>query len=258
MQIDCVVLTKDRPDLMMDLRDGLLKQQGVELTVCVVDNGDEPKTFELVKQWGKSDRPELLWAYVHEKIKGFGAGVNLGASVVADAPLLLVLNNDVGLTDPWMLYGMAHHVGPAGVKIVGARMVDENGLVNHDGVSFVNGQPMHLGRGLPTAANQICGLTPSTTFACALIDRELFDNLGGVDESYGWGYEDTDFCLRAAELDALTVTCRRTSARHDEFGTRTRGGDLREQQWFHGKWAVTGRGERALKRFSAAVSNKGF
>jgi GT2 family glycosyltransferase len=41
----------------------------------------------------------------------------------------------------------------------------------------------------------------SPSMGCAAISRECFERLGGFDESYqGWGYEDVDFAVRAAEL----------------------------------------------------------
>lgn len=264
-----VVLTKDRPDLMMDLREGLLKQKRVELRVLVLDNGDEPETSRLVNEWSRLHETgislpflsEPQWMLLKSKIDGYGHGINMAVETLNGWPRkeqvpLLLLNNDVRLLDPFLFESLAHHLGPARTGIVGVRLLDDAGLINHDGTSFSNGLPMHLGRGQQDEES-VCGLTPATTFACALIDRELFTSLNGLDEGYGWGYEDTDFCLRAAELGYLTVTCRRASAVHNEFGTRERGGDVKEAQRFYGKWNVTGRGAKALQRFQDNVSDKG-
>ena len=40
----------------------------------------------------------------------------------------------------------------------------------------------------------------AVTFACALIDRAVFDAIGGLDEeNLPVAFNDTDFCLRARE-----------------------------------------------------------
>ncbi len=38
---------------------------------------------------------------------------------------------------------------------------------------------------------------PFVTFACVMIPKAVYDQLGGLDEAYRNGYEDCDFCLRA-------------------------------------------------------------
>jgi GT2 family glycosyltransferase len=43
------------------------------------------------------------------------------------------------------------------------------------------------------------------TFACVLIPRPLYHELGGLDEAYRNGYEDCDFCLRARQAGRQVV-----------------------------------------------------
>ncbi len=40
--------------------------------------------------------------------------------------------------------------------------------------------------------------------ACQIIRKSVFDKVGKLDESYFFGYEDADFCLRAEKKDYLT------------------------------------------------------
>ena len=58
----------------------------------------------------------------------------------------------------------------------------------------------HYFKGFPRryAPANVCRPVPAVTGACLMLQRELFENLGGWDESYVQGdYEDSDLCLRA-------------------------------------------------------------
>jgi GT2 family glycosyltransferase len=58
--------------------------------------------------------------------------------------------------------------------------------------------------------------------ACFLVRRELFEDLGGFDESLGWHFQDADFCLRAAERGWRTVFTPYCRAIHEEEATGLR------------------------------------
>lgn len=244
VDVDILILSKDRPKYLKNLAKGINQQDGISANVLVLDNGSDEETPDIVES---SSTDQMEWHYVHEEIEGFAHGVNTAAAVMPPRSIMFLINNDVQLPNPNTLRSMAAHLGN-GTGIAGLRLMQSNGEINHDGTSFTEGHPFHMGRGVdPRSVDAVCALTPATTFACVAIDRELFDQLGGMNEMYRWGSEDVDFCLSAAELKWRTMTCRRVAGVHDEFGTRKAGGDTKESQLFFGKWAVTGRGMMALR-----------
>jgi GT2 family glycosyltransferase len=224
-------------------------QDDIYGNVFIVDNGEPGgPTEDLFKQ---QPQAPFVWNYSNMPINGFAHGINqalAGWDYEPTASTLFLINNDVQLPQSNTLSSMMAHIGHAGVGIAGLRLLQSNGLLNHDGTSFTEGRPFHMGRATdPKLVDDVCALTPATTFACVAIDRKVFDELGGLNEDYKWGSEDVDFCLTAAEHGYRTMTCRKTYGIHDEFGTRKQGGDSYEIDYFYGKWAVTGRGMEAMR-----------
>lgn len=109
-------------------------------------------------------------------------------------------------------------------SIIGTLLLHDDATVNHAGHDPRQADP-HIGRGDPAEKWQ-GGLVPvpCVTFACAMIHRPLWEQLGGLHTGYWYGFEDTDFCLRAREVGANVLCHRDAVVSHDECGTRPRGG----------------------------------
>lgn len=204
----------------------------------VVDNAGRPMIRHTADRYG--------WRYLRPGHNtSFSEGCNLGVAV-GSAPRILLLNDDAVLA-PGALEAMAAHREP----IVGALIVQSDGRVNHAGVTFQDGGPTHLGRQAidPERFRRAgCGQVPAVTFACALVDRAVFEALGGLDEGYWYCFEDVDFCLAAAERGWRCWQCNEATVRHDEYGTRSPGTARSNGARFHGRWTTTGRAAAALER----------
>jgi GT2 family glycosyltransferase len=232
-----VIPTRDRADLLRRCTDSLDQQLGIS-DVIVVDNGGDEETEALCDE----RRFRQLRA---GRNLSFSESCNWGMSVAATAEVLL-LNNDATL-HPHALSTLLEHHAPG---ITGTLVVDSTGSVNHAGVAFAGAMPTHVGRGdrLNQWYGEPCRSWPATTFAAVVVSRDIWKELGGLDEGYVYGYEDTDFCLRAAEHGYQTRVCYQAVATHDEFGTRRPGDDSNNAARFFGTWVVTGRAEAALRR----------
>ena len=60
----------------------------------------------------------------------------------------------------------------------------------------------HPAKGLPDSLIQKKGLTalPAVTGACMMLDKSIYNEVGGMDESYILGdFEDSDLCLKVLE-----------------------------------------------------------
>jgi GT2 family glycosyltransferase len=94
--------------------------------------------------------------------------------------------------------------------------------VQHAGIDFTfDGIPYHRFRFCPfeTQGVDVSGIVRAVTGACFLTQRDLFGRLGGFDEGFVNGYEDVDFCLRAAAAGGLSYYCSDSVLLHHESGT---------------------------------------
>jgi O-antigen biosynthesis protein len=61
----------------------------------------------------------------------------------------------------------------------------------------------------------------AVTFACALIDRDVFETIGGLDEvNLPVAFNDTDFCLRAREAGYEVIYTPHACLHHHESVTK--------------------------------------
>ena len=140
------------------------------------------------------------------------AGANNAAVAAARGRHVLLLNSDVMPLGPGWLRRLLDAAGERLEHgVVGARLIYEDGSVQHDGMRFfaspfLNGlwTNVHPAKGIAESALAARpGVTPrqSVTGACLLVSRDNYLRTGGLDERYILGdFEDSDFCLAARRL----------------------------------------------------------
>ncbi len=144
---------------------------------------------------------------------GFAGANNRGASF-AKAPLLLLLNSDVLPAHDdaleLMLRAMQQHKGEIGA--LGARLLFDNGAIQHQGMAFVKEEDLdgemgrvwlndHPLKGVKIQQGQHDGQglqeMEAVTAACLMVARERFLALGGLSSHYIVGdFEDSDLCMK--------------------------------------------------------------
>jgi GT2 family glycosyltransferase len=169
------------------------------LDVAVIEQGGEESKALIEKDY--HDRP-VRWIDADDDA-GY-SGLNNAGVEGTESDYVLLLNNDIICHDGFlkqMISAMNEHDD---VGIVGAKLMFLDGRIQHVGVVFrSDGVPYHIGYGKKDdgtfgPANR-SNYYDSVTFACVLIRRALWDELGGLDEAYYFNYEDVDFCLHARE-----------------------------------------------------------
>lgn len=243
--LSVVVLNRDAPELLESVITGFVAakpgfdeiQVGLELIVGDTGSTD-PRTLTLMAEAAK--------AGVHV-ISGleyqFSENNNELFSHVQHATTLFV-NNDVLLArNPGSLRA-AYDAHVRSGDVVSTVLDFEDGRTQHRGVDFLRdanlwGLPFHPGAGLP-AAHSVGDETiwPAVTGAFLMIDSELFDRIGGFDESYVAECQDIDLCLKAHRLG---VGCRVVDAGplvHLENATRPKGEEnWHDRQRFVRRWS---------------------
>lgn len=141
--------------------------------------------------------------------RGFAGGANLGAAH-ARGSRLAFLNDDAVITEGW-LDAMNHVLDSRpGTAAVGSLVIDANGRVLEFGSAFIGMAPTSLDRGrrLDELAMEPPRDVPFASACSLLVERDVFERIGGFDEAYYPAYfEDADLGLRIWEAGhAVSVT----------------------------------------------------
>ncbi|MCX7823126.1 MAG: glycosyltransferase [Syntrophobacterales bacterium] len=177
--------------------------------IVVVDNGSrEKKTFDTFGKWQGILGSRFRVITCNEPFN-FSRLVNLGV-VNSRGDLILLLNNDMELITPtdW-LQEMAAYAQKEPIGCVGAVLLYPNDTIQHGGVILgISPNPAcpgvagHAFKCLP--ANhpgyfdrlRVVSNWSAVTGACLMVRRDLWDRVGGFDESLSVAFNDIDFCLK--------------------------------------------------------------
>lgn len=162
-----------------------------------------------------------------ESNRGFGASLNAGARNHTE-PFLLCANADVTITADVLNVLERKLTENTALGIVGPRLKSPNGSTQPSCRRF----PTHLNliwsrmwsplrRRAPkewsyvVSEPQVFSFCDVVAGACIAVKRELWDDLGGMDESFFLFAEDTDFCRRAKTAGWLVAYEPSVSVQHD-------------------------------------------
>lgn len=161
----------------------------------------------------------------------FSESNNAGAAL-CDEEVLLFINNDIVLTQPLaapMTQALVPGVGVAGLRLMDPAVPGSSVALQaqqHLGVHF---EPLSGSAIQPLETRYLTEVpgsdtrriaTPATTAACVAMRRDIFEALGGFDEEYFYGWEDTDLCLKALAAGHTVVTLNDLSAVHVRGASR--------------------------------------
>ncbi|WP_207461088.1 glycosyltransferase [Azospirillum sp. SYSU D00513] len=188
---------------------------------------------------------------VHGRNLGYAAAVNSGAGAARGRRLML-LNSDVLPARPGWLSAMGRALNRnPGTGAVGPKLLFEDDSIQHAGLFFWRdprgdwrNRHFHKGYAADYGPANRSRAVPGVTGACILVERRLFEAVGGISEDYVIGdFEDSDFCLKLRERGLrcwyeasveLYHFERRSILRHDGY-TRTAACEvnrwLHEQRW---------------------------
>lgn len=186
---------------------------GLAHEIILVDDGSTDAT----REWLATLAPPFR-VVLNERNLGY-AGANNRAIALARGEFLALLNNDLALLPRWLepMLG-AHRTLAERAGLIGNIQLDaRTGAIDHTGI-IINQQskPVH-DRALPPRRarfRSILRLVPALTGACVLVERALWQRLGGFDEGYINGGEDVDLCFRARALGRTNAVALNSVVRH--------------------------------------------
>ncbi|RQZ13118.1 glycosyltransferase [Burkholderia sp. Bp9031] len=173
--------------------------------IIIIDNESvEPETLQFFEDIQKeSSRVKVVrypYPFNYSAINNFGA-------MHASGQIFGLVNNDVEVISPDWLTEMVRHAMRSEIGCVGAKLFFSNGTVQHAGVILgIGGVAGHSHKYYPGDHAGYFGRLSlvqnfsAVTAACLLIRREIFETVGGLNETdLTVAFNDVDFCLRVRE-----------------------------------------------------------
>ncbi len=141
---------------------------------------------------------------------------------------LLFLNDDTEVISEDWIESMLVHVARPDVGIVGAKLLYEDGTIQHAGVFLVDHgcYSRHAFRFAPDEGGVCHGLlfternVSAVTFACVMVSKKNFELVGGLEEELRVECNDVDFCLRLTRAGLRVVWTPHAVLFHKELGSR--------------------------------------
>lgn len=240
-KVSILIPTKDHiDDLDRTIKSVLNKTAYKNYEIIVIENNsDQKETFEYYEKIQKLDADIKVVTW--EKGFNYSAINNFGAKY-ATGELLLLLNNDVEVINEEWLTKMVSLAQREDVGCVGAKLYYPDGTIQHGGIIVgLGGAAAHAHRGFNHKEYGYflrLGIThnlSAVTGACLMVKKSVFDEIGGLDESFEVAYNDVDFCLRVLETGRVNVWTPYAELYHYE--SKSRGvDDLATNERFQGEF----------------------
>ncbi len=237
--VSVVILTSYSRGLLRECLRSIHEQTTyADLEVVIADSSPEHLA---------SSEPEL--AGLEHRVVAYDGEFNFSRAVnqaarAARGDYLVLLHDDTEVRSPDWVQRMLAQAQGVDVGVVGCRLTSPDGRVRHGGVGVHAGMPWHLYLDFPVDAPGYRGMLDlvrncsAVSGACMLVSSDLFDELGGFDESMETGFADTDFCLRAVQTGRRVVWTPHAELVHhgrSSFSPRAGGADAER---FTGRWSA--------------------
>lgn len=202
--------------------------------IVIVENNSETAEirtyYEEISRHPRVQVVEYKGDFNYSKINNFGVQY-------AKGEYLLLLNNDTEVITPdWMeellMYALRKDVG-----VVGAKLYYPDKTIQHAGIVIGLGAHRTAGHThyrIPEAnvgyMGRLCYAQDVTavTGACMMVSKALYEELGGLDESFTVALNDVDFCLRVREKGFLNIFTPFAELYHYE--SKSRGSDKKDER----------------------------
>ncbi len=145
---------------------------------------------------------------VMNRNSGYAMANNIGVKS-AQGQYLVLMNSDVFAKAPgWLEKMVAFYQASPQIGVLAPKLLYEDESLQHAGMFFEKTTfpfwiPLHYYKGFPHCypQAQISRPVPAVTGACLMIEKGLYEKVGGYSTDYIIGdFEDSDLCLKCAEL----------------------------------------------------------
>ena len=201
-KVSILIPSKDRSDLLERCLNGIYESSDYSnFEVIVIDHqSNEEDALELLEKIDKRDDTRVL---EFEGEFNFSLMNNIAAES-STGDFLCLLNNDIEVISSDWIQELVSHASREHVGVVGALLRYPDKSIQHAGLSPNLGSLYgHAHKYFPSGnfgyrnrlavAHQVAAVTG----ACLMTSRELWSELGGLNQQLAVAYNDVDYCLRA-------------------------------------------------------------
>ena len=241
-RLAAVVLNYRTPDdTLLAVKSLLASRRRVE-DIIVVDNDGHDDGSRRNSNGRLREALKDVWSGIDymqtEENRGFSGGMNVGIreALARGADRVLLANSDVIVPPDCVthLEQCLDRIPEAGIAgpVVLARSDPDR--VASLGMSYarLSGRMRHRGAGTRLGGLELpVGRAVDGVSGCLmLVEREVFEAIGLLDEDYFFGFEDLDFCLKARRTGFATVLSGSATVYHE--GSRSIGADTPRRLYF--------------------------
>jgi len=180
-------------DLTVPCINALLRNTQQPFELILIDDGSKDGTFDYFRSLTRK-------AYRNQRPSGATRARNIGLKA-SQGDYIAILDNDVTVPPGW-LGVLIQESGKQRVGIIGPVLTNEMSNMS-----------------LPRSDDGLMTVS-AIAFACALIKREVLNQIGLLDERLINLGEDTDFCFRAVKAGYRVAITPRLIVPHKSFATR--------------------------------------
>jgi O-antigen biosynthesis protein len=232
-RVSVLIPYRDQADLTRKCVESLLNNAGeVPLELVLIDNGSTSLDAVRLAAELQQRSPVPVIGVQDDRPFNFAA-LNNQARKSCTGNFLFFLNNDIVFRSHRVIEQLLDPFGVRDVAAVGARLLFDNGRIQHHGLMAVADRlhdTQSPGKGMapgPTTAMvtalEVQEQWSAATAACLMVRSNAFDQVGGFDESFAVAYNDVDLCWRLGQQGHAVVVTPEPEILHLE--SRSRGRD---------------------------------
>ncbi len=208
-RVSVLIPTRDQPELLCACVAGILERTAyADIEVIIADNGRRSSAaLQLLRRLSRDPRVQVEtidapfnWSALNNRLAARATG-----------NVLLLMNDDVEVIGSDWLDEMVRQLARPGVGIAGARLLYRDGSLQHGGIVLDETGATHVLRSAREEEPGYMGQLVLTrdlsavTGACLAVRRDVFEAIGGADESFPHTCNDIELCLRARALGYRVV-----------------------------------------------------
>ncbi|MBR5420806.1 MAG: glycosyltransferase family 2 protein [Lachnospiraceae bacterium] len=230
-KVSILIPNCEQKDVLKRCIDSILeKTTWPEYEILVIENNSRSAEifayYEELKQHPKIRVLTYKGEFNYSKVNNFGAKE-------AEGDYLLLLNNDTEVITLNWLEELLMYAERKDVGAVGAKLYYPDKSIQHAGIVLGLGAHRTAGHSHYKVNYENLGYmgrlcyaqdVSAVTGACLMVEKKLYEELGGLDEDFRVALNDVDFCLRLRERGLLNIWTPFCELYHYESASR--GSDL--------------------------------
>jgi len=202
--VSIIIPTKDKVEFLKRCIDSVLvKTRYPNYEIIIVNNHSvEKETYEYFNELSEMDNVLILdfnEPFNYSRINNFGVEHSNGEIIV-------LMNNDIEIISRNWLCEMVQHNLRKEIGVVGAKLYYDNDIIQHAGVILgIGGVAGHSHKYFKREHHGYFGRLKliqnfsAVTGALMSVRREIYEEVGGLEEKLAVAFNDVDFCLKVME-----------------------------------------------------------